>query len=63
MVADNIINGIPTTVMTFGASTFAGFMAGFVLRKILKILVLIVGLALGLFLLGLQFMTNKGYLG
>jgi uncharacterized membrane protein (Fun14 family) len=63
MVTENILNSIPTPVMTFGASTFAGFFCGYALRKIFKILVLVVGLALGLFYLGLQYMANKGYLG
>jgi uncharacterized membrane protein (Fun14 family) len=63
MVIDNILSNIPTPVMTFGASTFAGFFCGFALKKIIKILVLITGLTLGLFFLGIEYMSHKGYLG
>ena len=63
MVIDNILGNIPTPVMTFAGSTFAGFFCGAVLRKILKILVIVVGTTFGLFFLGIQYMANKGYIG
>ena len=63
MVVDNILGNIPTPVFTFAGSTFCGFFCGTVLRKILKIVVIIAGIAFGLFFLGIQYMSTKGYLG
>lgn len=54
-----VVHGIPTPVLTFAGSTFAGFFCGYALRKILKILLIVAGF----FYLGLQYMANKGYLG
>jgi uncharacterized membrane protein (Fun14 family) len=58
-----VVDGIPTPVLTFAGSTFAGFFCGYALRKILKILLIVAGTALGFFYLGLQYMANNGYLG
>jgi uncharacterized membrane protein (Fun14 family) len=62
LTVKKMIDNIPTPLVSFAGSGFAGFFMGMFLRRILKFLAIIIGSFLGVVFLVIQWMQARQYI-